>query len=97
MTTLFTKNLLISLPAKGCIWCFALFVFFFFSAHIIKLAKEGWQARHTKTDDNADEKTDTKKETPAPSVSPQPIYYIVEKKRRRPKQDYGEPKSIKFQ
>lgn len=99
MNGFFTNNLLLSLPVKGCIWFFAIFILFFFSAHVVKLAKEGWLARR-KTDENQpNDKADAdeKKETPNRSVSPQPVYYIVEKKRRRPKQDYGEPKPIKFQ
>ncbi len=97
------NNLLLSLPVKGCIWLFILFALSFFGAHVIKLAREGWQARRSPPKDEPNDKTDdktdanTKKEAPNPGTSQQPIYYIVEKKRRRPKQDYGEPKPIKFQ
>lgn len=95
MNAIFTaNNLLLTLPFRGCIWFSILFLVCFFGAHITKLAKEGWRARRKPTDAKPDE---TKKETPKPTTAQEPVYYIVEKKRRRPKQDYGEPKPIRFQ
>lgn len=39
---------------------------------------------------------DEKKEAPEEEPAPQQIYYIVERKKRAPKKDYGEPKQISF-
>lgn len=92
-----TQNLLLGLPFQGCIWLVALFFAFFIGAHVVKLAKEGWQTRRKQEKQVEPSPTETKKETPNPSPSQEPVYYIVEKKRRRPKRDYGEPKPIRFQ
>ena len=85
------NTLLLSLPSQGFLWLIFLFVFCFFGVHILRLAIIGIQSFHT---DEPDEEEIEKK---APSEQPkEPVYYIVEKKTRRVKSSYSEPKEIRF-
>jgi hypothetical protein len=87
------NRLLLSLPAQGFLWIIFLFAFCFLCVHLLKLAKLGTDTLR-KTPPPAPEKKEEKK---TPAEQPQePVYYIVEKKTRRPKSSYSEPKQIKF-
>ena len=87
------NRLLLSLPAQGFLWIIFLFAFCFLCVHLLKLAKLGTDTLR-KTPTPAPEKKEEKK---TPAEQPQePVYYIVEKKTRRPKSSYSEPKQIKF-
>jgi hypothetical protein len=90
------NRLLISLPLQGFLWILFLFVFSFFCVHLVKLALLGAESlRKTPPEPlKPPEKTEEKK-APAPQAQ-EPVYYIVEKKTRRPKSSYSEPKQIKF-
>ena len=87
---IFLENLLILLPVRGLFWAIFLFGFCFFGIHILKLAQVGWSSTHKK--EPPQEKEEEKK-TPAPQ---EPVYYIVERKTRRAKPSYSEPKQIRF-
>ena len=85
-------HLLLSLPTKGFLFLIFLFLFCFLGVHVVKLALIGVESLHTipSTDKTVEEKK-------APAERPQePIYYIVERKTRRAKPSYGEPKEIRF-
>ena len=89
--------LLISLPIKGMLWTTLLFLVCFFGTHVIILARLGWEYQHrnvTLTAEKNEEKTEEKKAPPEKQA--EPIYYIVERKTRRAKSTYGEPKQINF-
>lgn len=84
-----------------------MFTLCFFGVHIAKIAMRGWrvydETAASKTDekspDNSPEKTPVKsaeQKTDSAQNTPEPVYYIVEKKRRRSKASYGEPKEIRF-
>lgn len=83
-----------------------MFTLCFFGVHIAKIAARGWRIydgttnkTDGKTPDNSSEKTPAKnaeQKTDDAQTPPEPVYYIVEKKRRRSKASYGEPKEIRF-
>lgn len=97
-------SLLLALPLKGMLWSILLFAVCFIGVHVAKLARLG--VEYTKTPKKTEsekkesptqkeqEKTSEKK---APTQPSEPIYYIVERKQRRSKPKYGEPKEIRFQ
>ena len=66
----------------GIICSASLFLFLFLLVHGIRLALLGYKALR-------------KKEEPAPPKPQEPVYYIVEKK-KRPKTKYSEPKPFRF-
>lgn len=93
-------NLLIPLGFQGLIWTLLLLSFCFGGVYVANLARLGWEynVEREKAPDPApkpQEKQKEEKKTPAQKTQ-EPIYYIVEKKKRRPKSDYGEPKRIHF-
>ena len=100
MNILSFYNLLIPLAFQGLLWTLVLLVFCFGGVYLANLARLGWeyqseQAKAPDSPENPQEKP--KEEKKAPTEKPQePIYYIVEKKKRRPKTDYGDPKPFRF-
>ena len=92
--TLFLNSArLLAASAVGGAFCLLfLFALVFVCVHILKCAKIGWRKGKKKSIDTAQENT-AKEKAPAP---PEPIYYIVEKKRTRTKPKYGTPKEIRF-
>lgn len=102
MNILSLHKLLISLPAQGLLWFLLLFLVCIFGVHIARLVQLGW-AYKTEKENSSEKKTapsppeKPKEEKKAPAETPQePIYYIVERKTRRAKATYGEPKRIDF-
>ena len=86
----------------GFLCLLVLLIFSFIIIHLVKLALIGWEHCETKKDSpqkaenpGTDTEEQTKNKAPAPS-SQEPIYYIVEKKTKRAKPSYGEPKQIRF-
>lgn len=93
-------------------WILVLFVLCFTAVHAGKLALLGWQAyRHNaapegnereaaetqetkRSSEERSEKSSEEKSEPTPE--PQPVYYLVEKKRVKQKPKYAEPKRIDF-
>ena len=71
-----------------------LFLFCFLLVHLFVLLKLGWKTQEqTKTPPEPEKEN----KPPAPKKEhKEPIYYIVERKRTRPKQNYGEPKEFRF-
>ena len=88
------ENLLFSAGARGIFWCALLFLLPFLLVHGVKLALIGWQSYKKKSEPQKSEPAPKKE--PPPNESAEPVYYIVEKKQRRPKASYGDPKQIKF-
>ena len=74
----------------GCVFLLLLFTFCFLCTHVIKLAFLGWKSSKPSSPPPPPPE---KEKTPTP---PEPIYYIVERKQRRSKASYGEPKEIRF-
>ena len=100
MDILSLHNLLIALGFQGLLWTFLLILLCFGGVYVVGLARLGWeykteQAKTPAPPPKSIEKTKEEKKAPA-EKSQEPIYYIVEKKKRRPKTDYGEPKPFQF-
>lgn len=100
--TLLYFHALLSVGTHGFFWLLGLFIFSFAIIHIAKLVLIGWNHQeHEKSKADQDKSTTThspeKEENKAPADNPQePIYYIVERKTKRAKSSYGEPKQIRF-
>ena len=86
-------NTLLFPASAGFLWIGFLFGLCFLLVHLAKLVKLGWAHRTTPPKATP---TSEKEEKKAPASTPQePVYYIVEKKRRA-KTSFGEPKQIRF-
>ena len=94
MDTSSYQNLLLASPLVGFLWVALLFGFCFLGVHILKLAKIGWDAPKTQAEEPP--KAEKHEEKKAPATTQEPIYYIVERKTRRAKSSYTEPKEIRF-
>ena len=104
------KNCLLSAAASGAFWLLLLFVVSFLAVHTVRLAKIGWnyQKRHVAPPEKSsaeklsseparrDPPAKETSEAPAAEKPPEPVYYIVERKKRRPRDTYSAPKEIKF-
>lgn len=99
------STLLIS-PALGIFWLVFLFGACFLFVHTARLAKIGREyqkqtlKRSAKQEEEqkqeqAEKSENTEKQKPSPQAEREPIYYIVEKKRRA-KTSFSEPKEIRF-
>lgn len=79
------------------LWFLFLFVFCFFGVHVAKLARLGqaYRSSRKKASSVEEKPTPPKEKAPAPQAQ-EPVYYIVERKQRRSKANYGEPKEIRF-
>ena len=98
------QSILLVSSVWGFISVLFLFLFCFFCVHVVKLAKIGryYQKENAKkanaspppqpTQDNEKEKA---QEKPSESNRGEPIYYIVERKKRT-KSSFGPPKRIDF-
>jgi hypothetical protein len=67
----------------------------FFAVHIVRYFKLAWQEKHPAPPE-PEPKEEEKSEEKAPAPPQEPIYYIVERKQRRSKPKYSEPKEIRF-
>ncbi len=76
------------MEAIGILYLFILFAACFVVVHMVKLAWMGLKSSRRKPEKKPEPE---KKEQP----KPQPVYYIVEKKRAR-KANYSSPREIKF-
>lgn len=73
------------MAAIGLVYLLITFVVCFAAVHIIKLAVVGFFSLKSKKQPETEKKPDKK---------PEPVYYIVEKKRA--KKTYSDPKEIQF-
>ena len=71
----------------GILYLFLTYLFCFILVHVVKLAYIGIKSLKKPAPPPAEEKK--------PTPKPEPVYYIVEKKRAK-KSTYSEPKEIKF-
>ena len=86
---------LLTVNAVGGAFCILfLFALCFVCVHLFKYAEIGWKHRKKPAEPPPlPEKTEKEK---APAPPQEPIYYIVERKKRRAKSSYSEPKEIHF-
>ncbi len=87
------QNLLSTTAVFGVLWLTLLFGGCFLGVHIARLVKFGWL--YQKKNDPPKPTEEKKEKAPEPKPSAEPVYYIVERKRKT-RQSYGEPKEIRF-
>ena len=75
------------MEAIGILYLAILFIACFVFVHMVKLAAIGLKSLRQKPEKPQEEKKE---------AAPQPVYYIVEKKRSRSKANYSAPREIKF-
>lgn len=105
------KNALLSASASGAFWLLFLFFVCFFGVHTVRLAKLGWKYRKqppaapsekkpagVRLPSRAEALPGTRRREPpqAPAPTPEPVYYIVERKRRKTRDSYSPPREIRF-
>ncbi len=78
---------LLSVQGQGAVFTVLLFLLCVIAVHGAKLAKIGYRTLKKKLPPDPPKKPETK---------PEPVYFIVEKKKKRAKAEYSEPKRIKF-
>ena len=92
-----TTNLLLSRGVLGLFWSVFLFALCFACIHIAKLARLGALYRKSTSQKPPEPPNPPEKEKEkAPASAQEPVYYIVERKKKRAKPQYGEPKEIRF-
>ncbi len=75
---------LLTVQAQGVVWTALLFALCAIIVHGVKLSIIGYRA------------ISKKPEPPQPEKKPEPIYYIVEKKKKHSKTEYAEPREVGF-
>ena len=83
-------NILTVFPWKGFLFASLLFTICFVGVHLLIFARIGWQSQRQKPEEPP------KEEEKKPPREREPIYYIVERKTKRAKSSYSEPKQINF-
>ncbi len=83
---------LLTSPALGGLFLLLLFAGCFLLVHICLLVKIGWNHKSGTSAPSPEKKAEEK----PVSKPPEPVYYIVEKKRKKPKTSYSEPKEFHF-
>ncbi len=82
---------------QGVFSILLLFAVCFIGVHLARLVAFGWEY-HNQTEQPPEKSPEKSPEKKAPEkTSQEPVYYIVERKRRKPKTSYSEPKEIRFQ
>ena len=93
------NNLLSATAFFGVFWLAVIFGGCFLGVHIARLVRFGWlyqkQEDAPKATNEKEGKEEKKEKAPEPKPSAEPVYYIVERKRKT-RQSYGEPKEIRF-
>ncbi len=78
---------LLSVQGQGALYAAALILVCIVIVHAIKLARVGWRTLGKKLPPNP---------PPKEKEEAEPVYFLVERKKKRPKTEYSEPKRIKF-
>ncbi len=96
-------NTLLLSSTFGIFWLVLLFALCFAAVHLIKLARLGNAYRKARrhaqeekgANDNAPTPAPTQREEPPQNKEVEPVYYIVERKKRT-KSSFSAPKQIRF-
>lgn len=78
---------LLSVQGAGAGYLFTLFLLCVIVVHVVKLARIGYRTYRKKLPPQQPEPREPK---------PDPVYFIVERKKKRAKSEYSAPKEIKF-
>ena len=76
---------LLSVQGMGVFWTCCILLICIILVHAFRLARLGWRTIQKKLPP----------EKPKPK-EPEPVYYLVEKKKKRAKTEYDKPKQIRF-
>ena len=88
---------ILSVPGQGLIYTVIIFLFCVIAVHGVLLAKIGYKSLHKKIPPEKPKEEKTKSpQKPKPEKDPEPVYFIVEKKKKRAKSEYSAPREIKF-
>ncbi len=79
--------LLLSVQGRGAVYTLCLLLICIILVHGIRLARIGYRS--------LGKKMPPEKPKP-PEKKPEPVYYIVEKRKKRSKAEYSDPKRISF-
>lgn len=79
---------LLSVQSQGFLWCLFLLILSVIVVHGIKLAIIGYRTLGKKLPPEPPKREEKK---------PEPVYFLVERKKKRAKQEYSEPRKIEFQ
>ena len=91
------SNTILSPCLQGFSGTILLFALCFLGVHIAKVAVRGFTLYDgTKRENERENPPISQPKTEQKSSNSEPIYYIVEKKRRRSKYGYGDPKEFRF-
>ena len=88
--------LLFSTPFKGLLFLTLLFLVCLIGVHVVQLTKLGWEYKIKRATENESAEKQKEEKKPPTQDAGEPVYYIVERKTRRVKSSYGEPKQIRF-
>lgn len=91
-----SKSALLTPATRGVFWFLVTFTLCFVLVHLIKYLLTNRRRRDSSPSAEPSQPQKEEKEKAPTPAAPEPIYYIVEKKRRRTKPNYGEPKEIRF-
>lgn len=78
---------LLSVQGLGCLYTACLLLLCIAVVHLVKLARIGYRTLGKKLPPEKPKKPKPEKE---------PVYFLVERKKKRPKPEYSEPKRISF-
>lgn len=79
---------LLSVQSQGFLWCLFLLIICVIVVHGVKLAMIGYRTLGKKLPPEPPKK---------PEKAPEPVYFLVERKKKRSKAEYSEPRQINFQ
>ena len=78
---------LLSVQSQGFLWCLFLALICLIVVHGVKLAVIGYRTFGKKLPPEPPKQ---------PEKKPEPVYFLVERKKKRPKMEYSEPREINF-
>ena len=79
---------LLSVQSQGFLWCLFLAIIVIVVVHGIKLAAIGYRTFGKKMPPEPPKE---------PEKKPEPVYFLVERKKKRSKGEFSEPRQINFQ
>ena len=79
--------MLLSVQGQGALYAFCIFLICIIAVFGAKLARVGWRTLHKKLPPDPPPKQDK---------APEPVYFLVERKKKRARAEYSAPKRIDF-
>ncbi len=79
--------MLLSVQGYGALYTVCLFLLCIICVHAVKLVRIGYRTLRKKLPPDP---------PPKQKTEPEPVFYLVERKKKRPKPEYSEPKRFQF-